>query len=194
MFVYVNKVPHTSAADATFSPEHDGGIAITGVGYCRDMLVLIGEVLETLVVDKERMRAGFTRSWTTTSNLADIIVRETGLPFRTAHSVVGRLVRNCIQQDVLPAGVRSAHVDAAAREVIGRPLELSDQQVHDALDPWRFIETRVTEGSANPRIVREALDDARARLDVERRWLDDFTEQQTQASEKLDQAITAIVG
>jgi argininosuccinate lyase len=194
MFVYVNKVPHTSAADATFSPEHDGGIAITGVGYCQDMLVLIGEVLETVVVNKERMRAGFMRSCTTTSNLADIIVRETGLPFRTAHAVVGRLVRNCIQQDVLPAGVRSDHVDAAAEEVTGRPLRLGDEQVRDALDPWRFIETRVTEGSANPDIVRQALEDARARLQVEQRWLDDFTEQQARAREKLDQATAAIAG
>jgi argininosuccinate lyase len=189
----VIRVPHSSAADPTFSPEHDGGIAITGAGYCRDMLRLIGEVLDSLVVNKERRIAGFERSWTTTSNLADVIVRETGLPFRLSHAIVGRLVRQCIEGGVLPRDVRSTHLDTAAQDVMGRALSLTDEQVRDALDPWRFIETRVTVGSANPAIVREALADARTRLNAEQQWVAAFDERQARAHAELDRAVAAIV-
>jgi argininosuccinate lyase len=187
----VIKLPHTSAADPTFSPSYDG-IAQFGVDYCCDMLRLIGEVLETVTVDEQRMRDGFTRSWTTSSNLADVIVRERGLPFRSTHAVVGRLVRNCIEQDILPADVKASHLDQASEEILGRELGLTDEQVQDAIDPWRFIETRVTEGSANPQRVKEALEDAHERLENESAWLQDTENKLQAAQEKLQQAVGKI--
>jgi argininosuccinate lyase len=57
----VIKLPHTSAADPTFSPSYDG-IAQFGVDYCCDMLQLIAEVLETFTM-KERKVQDVNGNW-----------------------------------------------------------------------------------------------------------------------------------
>lgn len=188
----VARLPHSSAADPTFSPLHDGGLAITQTGYCSDMLRLMNEVLSTVRVNRERMSAGLVRSWSTTSNLADEIVRIRNLSFRQAHAVVGRLVRKSLEDGVLPGEVRAKHLDAAAAEVFGGPAGLSDEQVRDALDPKRFIETRTSEGSASPQRMEEALELARERLAKQREWLAEFTGRLAEAQVRLRQAVDTI--
>jgi len=54
------------------------------------------------------MRELVANSWCTSSNLADVIVREAGLSFRQTHHVVGRLVRICLAEKVLPSQVTVA--------------------------------------------------------------------------------------
>lgn len=188
----VARLPHSSAADPTFSPLHDGGLAITQTGYCSDMLRLMNEVLSTIRINRERMRAGLLRSWSTTSNLADEIVRHRNLSFRQAHAIVGRLVRQSLESNLLPGEVRASHVDAAAAEVFGQSVGLSDDQVRDALDPQRFIETRTSEGSASPERMAEALALAGEQLAAQREWLATFTGKLTDAQHRLNHAIAAI--
>ena len=48
-------------------------------------------LLETLPVDRERMRAAADEGYTTATAVADALVRR-GMPFRVAHHVVGSLV------------------------------------------------------------------------------------------------------
>ena len=48
-------------------------------------------LVETLVVDRERMRAAAEEGYTTATALADALVRR-GVPFRAAHHIVGGLV------------------------------------------------------------------------------------------------------
>jgi argininosuccinate lyase len=138
-------------------------------------------------IDRERMLARAGANWSTANDLADRIVRAGGLDFRTAHHVAAALVRRSLEEGKAPAEVRSKDVDAAAEEILGRPLELGDDLVRDALDPVRFVATRVSEGSVSPaevarmqeraaessraaqaRIAREraALDEARRQLDA----------------------------
>jgi argininosuccinate lyase len=58
--------------------------------YERSLRILAG-LLATLSVDRERMAAAAEEGYTTATALADTLVRR-GVPFRTAHHVVGALV------------------------------------------------------------------------------------------------------
>ena len=48
-------------------------------------------MLDTLTVDRERMRAAAAEGFTTATSVADTLVRQ-GVPFRAAHHIVGTLV------------------------------------------------------------------------------------------------------
>jgi argininosuccinate lyase len=56
-------------------------------------------LLETLAVDRERMRVAATEGFTTATAVADALVRH-GLPFRVAHHVVGSLVAQAEENGV----------------------------------------------------------------------------------------------
>src|SRR6185312_4044218 len=58
--------------------------------YEASLGVLAG-LLDTVTVDRERMRAAADEGYTTATAVADALVRR-GVPFRAAHHIVGSLV------------------------------------------------------------------------------------------------------
>ena len=152
------------------------------LGYfdsARWSLDLMAEAIRTLNIDQERMAERAGAHWTTSSNLADCMVRETGLDFRQAHHVVGALVRAAIESGLHPRDVRSADVDRVSQAVLGRPLQLGDDAVRQALDVQAFVDSRVSEGSIRPAEVASLLEEAdrcaqrlRAQWEAHRRAVD----------------------
>ena len=54
---------------------------------------LVAAAMATAEFDAGRLEAHAGEGWTTLTELADTLVREHGLPFRTAHAIAGRLMR-----------------------------------------------------------------------------------------------------
>ncbi len=150
-----------------------------------DYLNLISGVLDTLEVKKTRMLERARSNWTTASNLADAIVRSAGVSYRSAHGIVGKLVRESVDRGLLPRDVTGQLVDQAAVEVVGAPIGLSDDQVQEALDPTSFVESRVTQGSVKPEEVSRMLDQGLEQLRRDKRWLERAKGKLVKASQTL---------
>ena len=133
--------------DAMFGDDTVAG----AVRASRAGLRLLTEVVRTLRVRADVMAARAGVFWSTASNLADELVRRFDLPFRTAHHVVGRFVKYSTEANQGPAEARADLFGRAAREMAGRDIELETAELRRILDPRAFLESRVTEGSANPR-------------------------------------------
>ena len=159
-----------------------------------DYLELISGAIATMTIRTDVMRARATAGWTTASNLADTIVRETGISFRSAHGIVARIVRDAVRDGVSPVGVTSAMVDVAAEAALGRRLEIPDDVIVDALDAERFLDSRVTVGSVNPLEVERMLGESRSQVANERDRLERRRSRLAAAARKLDQAVVSYVG
>ncbi len=190
-----------ATALATFRAEGTGDQAVRELSMIdgafdtvENMLDLSAGVLDTLIVHEKRMRQLLTGSWCTASNLADVIVRETGLSFRQAHHVVGRLVRICLGEQIAPAEVTGALLDRAAMETVGRASGLPDALVREALDPEVFVRTRVTAGSVAPQEVDRMIGVAHRQHEDERAWISAERARIGAAAKSLDEAIQRIVG
>ncbi|MDR3397050.1 MAG: argininosuccinate lyase [Pandoraea sp.] len=190
-----------STALATFRAEGTGDQAMrdlplihSALETTEGMLDLFAGVMETLIVHEDRMASLLAGSWATASNLADVIVRERGLSFRQVHHIVARLVRNCLRDGIKPDQVTGALLDSASTETTGVKLDFTDTMVRDALDPRRFVETRVTVGSVGPAEVDRMLSRASAEADSDREWVAQARGRLQQARKSLDTAVSAIVG
>jgi argininosuccinate lyase len=111
----------------------------------------------TLVFRTDRMAAAADSPYAAATDLAEFLVAD-GVPFRSAHAIVGALVRRSIDD-----GVPLADLVAAEPELGERARAL--------LEPGAAVRRRTTPGGAGPGPVGEqrlrlaaALDDARARL------------------------------
>lgn len=189
-----------ASALATFRAEGTGDQAMRDLPLIDEalettegMLDLFTGIIATLIVHEDRMRKGLDGSWCTSSNLADVIVRQTGLSFRQVHHVVARLVRICMTEKVDPAAVTAGLLDRAARETIGREIAIDDRTLRSALDPEAFVRTRVTAGSVAPAEVDRMIGVARAELAVGNAWLGAERARITDAAARLDAAIEAIL-
>jgi len=137
---------------------------------CVGSLRLMTEGIATLVVHGEVMAAKAGAFWSTTSHLADELVRRYDLSFRDAHQVVGRFVRDAIAAGQTPASVDATLLVRAAREA-GHPEVILDRaDVERALDAANFLHTRASAGSVNPRHVREHIEQVRRAVDQHAHW------------------------
>jgi len=189
-----------STALANFRAEGTGDQAIRSLPLIDEalastegMLHLFTGIVSTLGVHEDRMRGALKGSWCTASNLADTLVRETGLSFRQVHHVVARLVRISLAERISPVDVTGAVLARAALETIGKELTLSDAAIRAALDPALFITTRVTFGSVAPAEVDRMLAGAQSELAHGRDWLAAERGRIGEAWRKLDAAIDSIL-
>jgi len=137
---------------------------------CLGSLRLLTEGIATLRVHREAMASKAGAFWSTTSHLADELVRRHDLSFRDAHQIVGRFVRDAIASGQTPASVDAALLARAAREA-GRPeVTLDTPAVRQALDATSFLHTRASEGSVNPRHVRQHIEEVTRAVETHARW------------------------
>ena len=131
-------------------------------------VTLVAAAMRDAEFDIARMEARAADGGTTLTELADSLVREHGVPFRTAHAIAGRLSGSCRLND--PAAV-AAMLRDITRDALGAPLELTAAELSQILSPRHFVEVRRTLGGPSPIETSRALEQAGAALDADRAWL-----------------------
>ena len=66
------------------------------------VLRLMGELLRTVQINRERMRVQAEAHWAQATDIAAELVEEKGLPWRTAHQIVGIAVRLAYERSLSP--------------------------------------------------------------------------------------------
>ena len=128
---------------------------LTGMGDATLQTLRLGaETVSSLIVRNQRMAEAAGVFWSTTSHLADELVRRYDLPFRAAHHVVGRFVRDSIDAGRTPSDARAEDLKKAGKEMADTDIDMTDDEVREVLDARAFLTSRVTEGSVNPKETR----------------------------------------
>ncbi len=157
--------------------------------YAIGVYELLDAVLASAQWNVERlaMRAG--DGFTTATELADTLVREARLSFRTAHRVVAHVVRAANDAGLEPRDIRATQVDSAALQVLGHPLGLSDALIVRALDPREFVAKRDILGGPAPDAIKTFHVRHQAQLTQDEAWrvarLDDLARAEKRSSVAL---------
>ena len=133
-------------------------------------LKLSAASVDSLTVHCERMAQAAGAYWSTTSHLADELVRRYDLPFRAAHHVVGRFVRDSLAAGLTCDEVRAADLAKAGREMADVVIDMADADLRDLLDARAFLVSRATTGSVHPAQTRAHGFELATRLEEHRRW------------------------
>jgi len=113
------------------------------------------ELVPTLNVRRERMRAAAAEGFIAATDLADHLVR-LGLPFRDAHAVVGEAVQLAVQRD--------CPLEALSLEDFKSFDARLDESIFDVLDMDNALNARDHFGGTAPAQVRAACVRARKRI------------------------------
>ena len=120
-----------------------------------DTLTIFADMIGSIQVKPERMRAAALEGFSTATDLADYLVKK-GLPFRDAHEAVARAVRHAEQR-----GLDLAQLPLEELQEFSALIEPS---VHDVLTLEGSAASRDHVGGTAPVQVRAAIARARARL------------------------------
>jgi argininosuccinate lyase len=119
------------------------------------ILAVLPPLLASLTFRTDRMRAAAGEHFATATDLADYLVRK-GLPFRRAHEVVGRAVRQALES--------GQTLETLPLEDLRRLSPLLDADVREALTVEASLRARAVPGGTAPDAVRRALAHARELL------------------------------
>lgn len=146
---------------------------------------LMAAVLAGLRFNAPLAAARLTNGFATATDLAETITLETGLDFRTAHRIVGRLVRDATTSGRKMSDLRSVDLDAAAQAILNRPLQLAESAFLQALDPATAVAARRSAGGVAPEPLAAMLTECRATLTTDASWCEQTTRGIVTAEEML---------
>jgi argininosuccinate lyase len=126
----------------------------------RDLLLLslqaLAGMVETVEFVPDRMRAAAAQGCSTATDLADWLVREAGVPFREAHHITGRTVKEAEERG---CGLADLPVDAL--QAIDPRM---DHRVYEVLSVEASVRSRTSYGGTAPAQVREQIATAKEEL------------------------------
>lgn len=102
----------------------------------------------------QRMAATLDQDFSNATDVADYLVRK-GIPFRTAHDLVGQIVRSCLQQ-----GIRLRDLSLEQWQAFSPAFE---SDIEQAIDPRQVVAARLSAGGTGFDRVKQALIAAKAR-------------------------------
>jgi len=132
-------------------------IVMNSIRTTKDSLVIIGNAVKELDIDKQRMMDACVKDFVTATDLADMIVKEKKIPFRKAHQVVGALVARALENGISMEGIDSKMLDDIAEGTIGTTLGLRNDSIETALSPDVAVKSRNVLGGPAPTEVKRMI-------------------------------------
>lgn len=148
---------------------------------------LLANALAAAEFNLDGLRAKAQANFITVTELADLMVRQDGLPFSTAHAIVGACVAEADGSEV----ISYSSLQSQAEQRTGRRLSLSENDLERALTAENFVAVRSLYGGPAATETRAALQSARKAANNDADWSAKKRSNLSAASDRLRNAIEA---
>lgn len=133
--------------------QEDKELTFDAIDTTKGSIHLMEGMIRTCSFNKKQMEESAKHGFTNATDAADYLVKK-GMPFRDAHTVIGRIVLDCIDKGIM--------LDDLSIEEWKKQSELFDQDIYDAISMKSCVDRRLTKGA--PGAIREEIDNAKAYL------------------------------
>ncbi|MCR5409987.1 MAG: argininosuccinate lyase [Lachnospiraceae bacterium] len=105
-------------------------------------------MISSISFDRKIMEDSAKKGFTNATDAADYLVKN-GVPFRDAHSIVGRLVLKCLDKNLA--------LDDLTLDEFKEESEIFDEGIYDAISLKTCVERRLTKGAPGKEKMAEAV-------------------------------------
>jgi argininosuccinate lyase len=159
---------------------HAYGEVTSSVDLATRVVSLGTVVVRTLEVDQDAMARTAGEHFTGAADLAESLVVDQGMDYRSAYRIVGRAVASAVEAE--RTALHGSDLDSAAQDLLGHGLtDLPD--VASITDPATIVSTRDVLGGSAANRVREHAERIEQLTGLAVRWNRD-THQATEAAEQ----------
>jgi argininosuccinate lyase len=125
--------------------QEDKEMAFDAMDTVRNSVILMNGMLKTIQWNKERMESSAKNGFTNATDVADYLVRK-GIPFRTAHGIVGELVLLCEKKGVA--------LDDLSLDEYRSICDKIDSDIYEAISLETCVKMRQTYGAPGELLLR----------------------------------------
>ncbi|MCQ2554845.1 MAG: argininosuccinate lyase [Clostridia bacterium] len=132
---------------------------------------LLEGIVRTLEVNKERSLQVTADGFSTVTDLADKMVSDYGLSFSAAKKIVGKVVVRAYETGKTVHDIDSAFIKNIAKEVLDIDIDMKEDDIKHALDPYENVVRREVIGGPSPVRVQENIDKGYALVEeLDKKW------------------------
>ncbi len=135
-------------------PQETKYAVMSALDTTKSSLAILADILSTLKINKEKMKEAAEEGYSTATDLADLLARK-GIPFRTAHQIVGALVKMCAKKKKPLNKLTPADINKHARAIAKKSVSVSKSEIVNACDVLGSVKARAS-GPA-PESVRRMM-------------------------------------
>ncbi|MDH2325916.1 lyase family protein [Cereibacter sp. SYSU M97828] len=141
-----------------------------------EVLEGLNDILGALAINPDRAMEELNGDWTASQELADLLMREHGMPFRVGHHFASEIVTAARQDGLGPldfpyAEAQRIYAEAVEGTDYPADLPITEDAFRAALDPAAIIRARATAGGPQPAEMERMIAAARDRLTAQDAWI-----------------------
>lgn len=128
--------------------QEDKELSFDAIDTVKGCLRLFTGMISTMKFNKDVMAKSATRGFTNATDAADYLVKN-GVPFRDAHTIIGRLVLYCIDKNV--------SLDELTLDEFKAESPVFKEDIYDAISLKTCVEKRNTIGAPGPLAMEKVI-------------------------------------
>jgi argininosuccinate lyase len=156
------------------------------------VFTLFQQVIDGIVVDKERALAEVRADYSTTTEIADALMQKAHVPFRSGHHFASALTDYGRGRRLALHEIPYADAARLYREQTGSDLPLSESELAQVISPEYMVFGRTGLGGPQLAEVERMLAQERAAIVSERHWLEGRRGALERAHATLESAFSAL--
>jgi argininosuccinate lyase len=133
-------------------------------------------------------------SFMAATELANMLVRNHNIPFRTAHKIVGALVKALIDEGKTLKDATPALLSDVSKETLDQPLKVNKEEVAAATNLLNVVESHKVKGGPSPAEVARMLGKRKKEMDASKGWVSQKKNGLTKAEEMLESSVRVVLG
>lgn len=118
------------------------------VKICLEIFV---QMINSTTFNKDKMKKAVSAGFMNATDVADYLVRK-GIPFRSSHEIVGKMVLYCIENDKT--------IDSLTLDEFNRFSSNFEKDIVEAVNPETCIRSKISVGSTSPNSVKKMIENA----------------------------------
>ena len=154
-----------------------------------ECLSMLSKLIPNVHIKREVTLKKALESLSTSTELANVIVRKYGVPFRTAHNIVGGIAKHLVDKGFDHSMVTPKLISSISKEICDLDLKMDEKDVKSALDPKEFVKAHNVIGGPSPTEVKRAIMMRTKWIDVSKNWIEKSELELKNANDKLGRAI-----
>ena len=129
--------------------QEDKEVFFDAVDNTINCLTLFTDMMATVKFNKENMAKSAMMGFTNATDAADYLVKK-GMPFRDAHSVIGKIVLYCID--------KNCAIDDLPIDELKKFSDIFEDDIYDEISLETCVNKRLTIGAPSPEVMKKVID------------------------------------
>lgn len=126
----------------------------------------------TMHINEKQMLRYAKENFSTMTDLSDLLVREAGFDFRKSHELIALVVNRALEEGLTADKITVAMIRETCRKHYKHDLDITKEQLQNAIDPTESIKRKTGIGMPSPVAVKVMIENGDKDITGRREWLE----------------------